>query len=161
VGKEIRIVLLGVPYNEPRYYGLLAWNDDNVYIRHPEGGKDSRHKNGFTYMHSTAETRIREKRIVISDVGREIINYIDCDQAFEPSPLRGPIKETEFLVKTEVAGIRTRFAVEIVKNDRLHGDLSAWQSHSTAPSVNFFEDKGNNQTLIVAVAGTLTNPPST
>jgi len=161
MGKEIRIVLVGPPYDEPRYYGKIAWNDNNVYIRHPERGKDSRHKDGVTYIHSTEENRTIEDRINISEVGREIVNYIKRDQPFEPPLLRGTIKETDFVVNTEDAGINPRFAVEIVDNKRLPGVLFAWQSHSTAPSVKTFEDKGNNQSLIIVVAGSLTSPPST
>lgn len=161
MGKGIRIVLVGPPYNEPRYYGQLEWNDNNVYIRHPEGGKDSRHKDGFTYIHSKEIKRIEEQRIPMSEVSREIVNYIKWDQPFEPPLLQGTIKETDFVVNTEDAGINPRLAVEIVENKRLSGVLFAWQSHSTAPSVKTFENKGNNQSLIIAVAGSLTSSPST
>lgn len=159
--KEIRIVLVGPPYNEPRYYGKIEWNDNNVYIRHPERGKDSRHEDGVTYIHSTELTRIKEVRINISEVGREIVNYIKWDQPFEPPLLKGAIKKTDFVVNTADAGIKPRFAVEIVDNNRLPGVLFAWETHSTAPSVKTFENKGKNQALIIAVAGSLTCPPST
>lgn len=158
----IRILLVSSPYSDPRYYGELQWSDRDVYIRHPGGGKDSRHQNGMTYLQSTGKARSIETRLKTSDVSRELVNYLTLPSSLpEPPVLRGKIRQNDLVLQTSVAGTVPRLAVEIVENARLDGVLSAWKSHSTAPSVQTYVDKGLGQSLVVAVAGSLITPPST
>ena len=65
------------------------------------------------------------------------------------------------MIQTTAAGVTPRLAVEIVRNNRLPGVLRAWNLHSTAPDVLYHTDKGLEQSLVVAVAGSLKEPPST
>lgn len=55
----------------------LQWSNHDVYIRHPGGGKDSRHRDGRTHLTSTDENRLVESRIPTSEVSREIVNYVE------------------------------------------------------------------------------------
>jgi hypothetical protein len=159
---EFRIVLTGEPYKEPRYYGELEWDARNVYVRHPGGGKDSRHSNGATYLTSTGSDRALEFRVPTSAVGRELINFIALKPTVsEPPVLRGGIKTTDLVIPTTSAGTAPRLAVELVANSRLTGVLKAWESNSTVSSVRTFVDKGLDQTLVVALAGARTSVPST
>jgi hypothetical protein len=159
--KKTRMVLVGHPYNEPRYYGTLEWNDRNVYLYHPGGGKDSRHKDGQTFLKSTGEMRSNEIRLETSDVSRELVNYVDLPSSFpEPPVLRGEIRKNDFVLHTTEAGALPRLAVEIVENARLDEVLNAWKMNSTAPNVQAYADKGLGQSLVIAVAGSLITPPS-
>lgn len=159
---RIRIILQGPPYSEPRYYGQLQWGERDVYIRHPSGGKDSRHKDGMTYLNSTGSTRSIETRVKTSDVSRELVNYIKLSPSLqEPPVFNGKIQPNDLVLQTTSAGVAPRLAVEIVENKRLAGVLNAWKSHSTAPDVQAHTDKGIGQSLVVAVSGSLTAPPST
>lgn len=157
-------MIAGDPYTEPRYYGRLSWSADgrDVYLRHPHGGKDSRHSDGRTYLNSTGHVRSVETRVQTSDVTRELVSYLSLSTHIsEPPPLRGAIRDDDFVISTESAGIAPRIAVEIVTNDRLPGVMRAWASHSTAPNVRTYRDKGLGQSLVVAVVGSLAAPPST
>ncbi len=157
-----RIVLTGPPYEEPRYYGAVQWDDRNVYLRHPGGGKDSRHSNGATYLTSTGSNRELETRIPTSAVGRELVNFISLKPTVaEPPILRGSIRPTDLVLPTTSAGTAPRLAVEIVANARLDGVRRAWEQNSTVSSVRTYVDKGLGQTLFVALAGTKTSIPST
>ena len=159
---ETRIVLQGTPYDEPRYYGKLQWSHHDVYIKHPGGGKDSRHRDGRTHLTSTDDNRLFEIRIPTSEVSREFVNYVELHPCLmELQVLRGGIRKTDIVLPTTSAGTLPRLAVEIVRNERLNGVCSAWESHSTAPNVQFCVDKGLGQSLVVAVAGSLMTPPST
>ena len=160
--KTIRIILKGHPYSEPRYYGKLQWSDRDVYLRHPGGGKDSRHRDGKTYLKSTAGMRSVESRINTSDVSRELVNYLTLSSALpEPPVFSGTIGQNDLVIATTDSGAKPRLAVEIVGNSRLAGVLNAWESHSSAPNVKTYAGKGLGQSLVVAVAGSLTTPPST
>jgi hypothetical protein len=160
---EIRIVIEGPPYPEPRYYGEIAWNEHNVYLRHPGGGKDSRHSDGGTRLTSTGSQRSLETRLPTSAVSRELINFISLKPPLsEPPPLRGAIRSTDLVLHTSSAGTMPRLAVEIVSNTRLPGVVAAWEAHSTmANSVQTYRSKGFNQSLLVALAGSRTSVPST
>lgn len=158
----MRIILQGSPYSEPRYYGKLQWSERDVYIRHPGGGKDSRHKDGKTYLNSTGSIRSIDTRVQTSEVSRELVNYIELPSSLtEPPVFRGEIQPNDLVLQTTSAGVAPRLAVEIVRNERLIGVLNAWKSHSTAPDVQSHTDKGTGQSLVVAVAGSLPAPPST
>ena len=158
----IKILLEGPPFSEHRYYGELAWNERNIYIRHPGGGKDSRHQDGMTYLTSTGETRLVEIRLKTSDVSRELVDYVTLPSLLpEPAVFRGKIRKNDLVLNTSLVGTEPRLAVEIVENSRLDEVLKAWESHSTAPSVQTYVDKGLGQSLIIAVAGSLGTPPST
>jgi hypothetical protein len=160
---DIRIVLEGPPYPEPRYYGEIAWNQRNVYLRHPGGGKDSRHSDGGTRLTSTGSQRAVETRLPTSAVSRELINFISLKPPLaEPPPLRGRIRATDLVLRTSSAGTMPRLAVEIVSDTRLAGVIAAWEATSTgASSVQTYRSKGLGQTLLVALAGSRTNVPST
>ena len=160
--RTINIVLRGPPYSEPRYYGKLQWSDRDVYIRHPGGGYDTRHRNGKTYLKSTSRMREVETRVKTSDVSREFVNYVTLSSALpEPRVFTRTIGPNDLVLKTTEAGAKPRLAVEIVENSRLAGVLNAWKSHSSAPNVQAFFNKGLGQSLVVAVAGSLTVPPTT
>ena len=157
----VRIVLVGSPFSEPRYYGKLQWSARDVYIRHPGGGKDSRHKNGMTYLHSTGKSRLIETRLETSEVSRELVNYVELPATLsEPPVLDGNIRTNDLVLQTSSVGSSPRLAVEIVEDARLDAVLKAWRSHSTAPSVQTHADKGLGQSLVIAVAGSLKDPPS-
>ncbi len=159
---DIRIVLEGQPYPSPRYYGLLQWNERSVYLRHPGGGKDSRHANGATYLASTGSQRAFEQRVPTSEVSRELVNFVSLQRPLtEPPPLRGSLRGTDLILRTTSAGTVPRLAVEIVENARVPGVLAAWERYSTVSSVQTHVDKGLGQTLVVALAGSRTEPPST
>ncbi len=159
---DVRIVLEGSPYAEPRYYGTLQWNDRNVYIRHAGGGKDSRHGDGATFLGTTGPARATERRVPTSEISRELLNFISLRPPLtEPPPLRGPIRFTDLVLKTTSAGTIPRLAVEIVENARVPGVVAAWERNSTVSSVRTCIDKGLGQTLIVALGGSRTEPPST
>ena len=159
---EIRIILQGAPYNEPRYYGMIQWTATDVYIRHIGGWKDSRHRDGKTFLHSTGSERTIEQRLPISEISRELINYVDLPPFFpEPPPFEGSIRKNDLIMPTSSAGSAPRLAVEIVEDARITGVQQAWVSHSTAPDVQVCIDKGSGHHLIVAVSGSLSAPPST
>lgn len=159
---EMRIVLVGQPYAEPRYYGSLAWRERDVYVRHPGGGKDSRHGDGVTYLTSTEHSRTSELRVPTSDITRELVNFIQLPSSqSEPQPLRGPIRPTDLILHTMSVGTTPRLAVEITANQYLPDVLSAWQAYSTASSVQTQIDKGLGQTLIVALTASSTSMRST
>jgi hypothetical protein len=158
----IKILLIGPPYAEPRYYGKLEWNDRNVYIRHPGGGKDSRHQDGMTYFKSPGKAPSIEVRVRTSDVSRELVNYVTLPSSLpEPPAFRGKIRPDDLILDTSLVGTEPRLAVEVVENARRDGVLREWESHSTAPSVRTYVDKGLGQCLIVAVASPLGTCPST
>ena len=73
---SMRVVLTGPEYREPRYYGQLEWSERDVYLRHPGGGKDSRHRDGATYLTSDTTDRTFETRCPTSDIFRETVNFI-------------------------------------------------------------------------------------
>jgi hypothetical protein len=160
--ETINILLQGRPYNGLRYYGKLEWNERDIYLRHPSGGKDSRHPDGKTYLTSTGTMRGTELRVKTSEVSREIINYVKLSPASsEPREYKKTIKPNDLVLDTSEVGTKPRLAVEIVANSRLNGVLNAWKLHSTAPNVQVHRDKGLGQSLIIAVAGSLMVPPST
>lgn len=145
---EFRLVLVGEPYPEPRYYGRLSWSERDVYLRHPHGGKDSRHADGRTYLTSSGPIRSIETRVPTSDVTRELVNYLSLFTAIpEPPPLRGAIRDDDFVLPTDSAGTAPRLAVEIVSNDRVPGVLEAWGSHSTAPNRAHLSREGEGPEL--------------
>lgn len=159
---ELRLALKGPPYDQPRYYGKLQWGERDVYVRHPHGGKDSRHRNGQTYLTSTGEKRTVESRLPTSNVTRALVNYVELSTSLpEPPELRGEVRGDDFVLPTTSAGTAPRLAVEIVSDGRLDGVVEAWRSHSTAPSVQTFVDKGLGQNLVVAFAGSLDESPFT
>ena len=156
---DMRLVLLGSPYPEPRYYGRIAWSADgrHVHILHQDGGKDSRHSDGATYITSTEEHRPLELRVPTSDVTHERINFLSLpSSSSEPPVLPSPIKGTDLVLHTSSVGTAPRLAVEIAANAELPTILSAWQGRSDVSSINTLVDKRLDQTLIVALA-----PPST
>jgi hypothetical protein len=159
---KMNIILKGDPYCQPRYYGKIEWNERDIYIRSAGGGKDSRHKDGMTYLHSTGLQRTVDTRLPTSDVSREFINYVELPPFLsEPPVFRRPIGTNDLVLQTTSAGLKPRLAVEVVSNDRLDGVLKAWKSHSSAPDVQSYTDKGLGQSLVVAVLGSLKGPPST
>ena len=159
---EFRIILKGPPYSEPRYYGAVQWNDRNVYIRYAGGGKDSRHADGPTFLASTGAGRSLELRVPTSEVSRELVNFVTLRPPLdEPPPLRGPIRESDLVLPTTSAGTMPRLAVEIVQNTRVAGVAAAWERCSGVSSVKTCVDKGLGQSLLVALAGAHTTPPST
>ena len=159
---ETRIVITGNPYQEPRYGGTVQWSEHDVYLRHPGGGKDSRHSDGKTYLTSTEPSRDLLERLPTSDVSRELINFIELRSGTtEPPLLRGTIRPSDFVVNTDTIGPTPRFAVEIVENSRLDGVQCAWEANSTVSSVQTCIDKGLGQSLLIAFAGSNTTPPST
>jgi hypothetical protein len=154
---DMRTVLVGQPYAEPMYYGALAWSDRDVYIRHPGGGKDSRHNNGVTYLTATGDSRTSQLRVPTSDVTHEVVNFIQLPSSEAAEPLRGSIKATDLVLNTTSVGTTPRLAVEIVANTYLPAVLAAWQTHSTVSSVQTLVDKGLGQTLVVALAPSSTS----
>ena len=152
---EMRIVLTGPPYDEPRYYGKIQWGLRDVYVRHPGGGKDSRHSDGATRLTSTDESRICEMRVATSDVIHETVNFVQLPSSVsEPAPLRDAIKPTDLVLDTSSVGTAPRLAVEIAANNILPEVLNAWQTTSGVSSVQTCVDKGLGQSLIVAAAST-------
>ncbi len=157
-----RIIIKGPPYPEPRYYGSLQWDERNVYIRHPGGRKDSRHSDGATWLGTTGPYRTVEMRVPTSQIGRELVNFVSLKPPqSEPPPLRGPIRATDLVVQTQSAGTMPRIAIEIVANVRVAGVCAAWERNSTVSSVFTLANKGLNQTLVVALAGSRAEAPST
>ena len=159
---EVRIVISGAPYPEPRWGGTVQWSEHHVYLRHPGGGKDSRHSDGKTYLTSTGSTREVQERIPTSDVSRELVNFIELSpDSTAPPVLRGSVKESDFVVDTASLGPTPRFAVEIVENSRLDGVRRAWEANSTVSSVQTSMDKGLGQSLLIAFASLSRTAPST
>lgn len=154
-------MLVGQPYAEPMYYGALAWGDRDVYVRHPGGGKDSRHSDGVTYLTSTNDSRTSELRVPTSDVTREVVNFIQLPSSNAAESLRGAIKPTDLILNTSSVGTTPRLAVEIAADNYLPAVLAAWQTYSTVSSVQTQVDKGLGQTLIVALAPGSTSMRST
>lgn len=162
MARDVRIILEGPPYGEPRYYGTLQWNDRNIYIRHPGGRKDSRHSDGVTFFGTTGSERVVERRVPTSEVSRELVNFITLKPPLtEPPRLLGPIRASDLVLRTTSAGTAPRIAVEIVENSRVPGVVGAWERNSTVSSVRTCIDKGLGQALIVALAGSRTDSPST
>src|SRR6266545_8014721 len=109
---DFRIVLVGPPYKEPRFYGELGWNARNVYLRHPDGAKDSRHRDGNTFLTSTGSQRSHELRVPTSAASRELINFIALKATMpEPRILDGPIRKSDLIIPTTSAGTAPRLAV--------------------------------------------------
>ena len=79
----------------------------------------------------------------------------------EPPKFTGMIGPNDLVLLTSEVGVEPKLAVEIVENSRLAGVLYAWKSHSTAPNVQTYVDKGLGQSLVVAAAGSLLIPPTT
>jgi len=130
---DMRIVLTGPPYDEPRYYGMLQWDDRNVYIRHPGGGKDSRHGDGKTWLTTTGDSRQMELRVPTSDVTQELLNFVALPTSMpEPPILRGGIQPTDLVLNTSSVGTSPQLAVEIVANPRLPDVLALYQTSSAA-----------------------------
>ena len=116
----------------------------------------------MTYLNSTGNERFIETRVPTSEISRELINYIELPSSLsEPPVFRGKIQNNDLLLQTTSVGTAPRLAVEIVEDERLSGVLNTWKSHSTAPDVQTYADKGIGQSLVIAVAGSLTTPPST
>ena len=154
---EMRIVLGGEAYPSPRYYGTIAWSADgrDVYIRHPGGGKDSRHRDGRTYLTSTEAERYVETRAPTSDITQERVNVVTLPAFLsEPPVLSGAVRATDLLLHSSSVGTVPRLAVEIVANQRLPDVIAGWQSHSGVASVTTQVDKGLGQTLLVALLST-------
>jgi len=159
---DIRLVLTGQPYSEPRYYGQIAWTPRDVYARHPGGGKDSRHSDGQVWFTTTGPERARETRIPTSDVTSELVTFITLrSDTSEPPRLKGPPRSTDLLIPTTSAGRAPRVAVEIVAAARVAGVVAAWERVSGVSSVLTVIDKGLGQSLVLAFATNVTTSPST
>jgi hypothetical protein len=159
---KIGIVLIGEPYDEPRYAGEVSWSARNVYLRHPGGGKDSRHSDGRTLLTSTEASRQSQLRVPTSDVSRELVNFVQLRSgATEPPVLRRPIRPDDLVVGTASVGTAPRFAVEIVASSRAPGVAAAWRATSGVSSAFTYVDKGLGQSIVVAFAGSATTTPST
>jgi hypothetical protein len=151
----MRLVLIGAPYAEPRYYGSVEWAADGrgVYLRQPSGAKTSRHGDGATYLTSTDASRRLETRVPTSDITHERVNFITLPSSMpEPPVLSGEIRSTDLVLHTSSIGTSPQLAVEIAANRFLPEVLAAWQAQSTVGSICTCVDKQLDQTLIVALA---------
>jgi hypothetical protein len=152
---DIRVVLTGPPYGEPRYYGTLAWRATDAYVRHLHGGKDSRHSDGQTYLSSNASDRVVETRLPLSSVTGEHLSTISLPTALsEPSVLCGPIRPGDLVINTASVGTAPFLAVTIVSNAQLADVLGQLGATSGVSSLQTCCDKGLGQTLIVALLAT-------
>lgn len=158
---SLRVILTGDPYTGPRFYGEVSWNSRNVYLRHPNGAKDSRHSDGNTFLTSTGDSRTTQLRVPTSSISRELVNFIELGSQPFPSPLRGEIRPRDLVLDTASVGTAPRIAVEIVASTRAPGVAAAWGTLSTVSSAHTVVDKGLGQSLVIAVAGNATTPPST
>ena len=150
--REFRIVITGHPYSEPRYYGDIKWRATDVYVRHPHGGKDSRHSDGRTFLSSTDTDRIVETRIPVSAVTDELLTTIALPTSLtEPKPLRGAIRDSDLVINTASVGTAPRLAVTMVHNLQLPNVLVALSNRSGVSSVQTYRDKEFDQSLVVSL----------
>jgi hypothetical protein len=148
---DTRVILTGPCFATPQYYGRLSWTSTDVYLRHPLGGKDSRHSDGGTFLTSDGADRAFEQRVPTSEITRELLNYIALPSG-APRPLEGAIRPSDIVVSVDSATSRPRIAVEIVSNSSLAATLADWQTRSGVSSVCSVVPKGRAQSLLLAIA---------
>ena len=148
----MRIILTGQPYSGPRFYGELSWRSTDVYVRHPDGRKDSRHSDGITYLSSDTTVRAVDTRVPTSAATQEVIKTIALPPLLaEPRALQGTIRDRDLVIDTASVGTAPTLAVSIVENSQLSDAIGAWQACSGVSSVQTFVDKGLGQSLLVAL----------
>lgn len=148
---ESRVVLIGSCFSGPQYYAQLNWTPTDVHLRHPDGGKDSRHNDGSTFLTGPGSARDREQRVPTSAITREVLNYLELPVG-APQPLRGAIRPNDIVLPVDSATSRPSLAVEIVNNSLLAPTLADWQAASGISSVLTVVPKGLDQSLVVAIA---------
>jgi len=148
---ESRIILAGPCFAGPQYYGQLNWSETDVYLRHPLGGKDSRHSDGGTFLTGPGPTRDYEHRVPMSAVRREHLNFVALPVG-APKPLQGIVRPTDIVLEVDSATSRPKLAVEIVRSGDLEDAIAEWQQASGVSSIVTVLPKGLGQALLVAVA---------